>query len=42
VTAFAFVLLGVGAALILLAGVAGFLWIVQVILNAHEASQKTS
>jgi 4-hydroxybenzoate polyprenyltransferase len=42
VTAFAFVLLGVGGAIILLAGVAGFLWIVQVILNAHEAGQKSS
>jgi hypothetical protein len=39
VTVLAYVLLGTGAVVVLLAGVAGFLWIVQVLLNAHEAGQ---
>ena len=38
----AYLLVGVGALIVLLVGVAGCLWIVQVILNAHEAGQKTS
>jgi len=42
VTTLAYVLLGTGAVIILLGGVVGCLWIVQVILNAHEAGDKSS
>ena len=41
-TGMAYVLLGAGALVVLLVGVAGCLWLVQVILNAHEAGQKSS
>lgn len=41
-TALAYILLGAGAVIVLLIGVAGFLWMVQVILNAGEAGQKSS
>jgi hypothetical protein len=42
VTGVAYLLLGAGALVVLLVGVAGCLWLVQVILNAHEAAQKGS
>jgi hypothetical protein len=42
VTGVAYLLLGAGALILLLVGVAGCLWLVQVILNAHEAGQKSS
>ncbi len=38
----AYLLLGAGALIVLLVGVAGCLWLVQVILNAHEAGEKSS
>jgi hypothetical protein len=41
-TGVAYLLLGAGALLVLLVGVAGCLWLVQVILNAHEAGQNGS
>jgi hypothetical protein len=41
-TGVAYLLLGAGALVVLLVGVAGCLWLVQVILNAHEAGQKGS
>jgi len=42
VTTLAYVLLGTGAVIVLLAGVVGCLWIVQLILNAHEAGEQSS
>lgn len=41
-TTLAYLVLGAGAVLVLLGGVVGCLWIVQVILNAHEAGEKSS
>jgi len=41
VTTLSYLLLGVGAVIVLLVGVASCLWIVQVILNAHEAGSET-
>lgn len=41
-TTVAYLLLGTGALVVLLVGVAGCLWIVQLILNAHETGQKSS
>ena len=41
-TGIAYLLLGAGALIVLLVGVAAGLWLVQVVLNAHEAGQKGS
>ncbi len=41
-TGIAYLLLGAGALIVLLVGVAACLWLVQVVLNAHEAGQKGS
>lgn len=41
-TGIAYLLLAIGALVVLLAGVAGFLWVVQVLLNAHQSGEKSS